>query len=54
MINKSRYKDLGTFENKQKAMLFRNNNYTWYSCYIEKKNGKVKLWVKLPKCVKMN
>ena len=41
--------DLGTFESKDKAMLFRNQKYRWCSCYTEKEKGKTRLWVKLPK-----
>jgi hypothetical protein len=48
-MDKNRYTDLGTFESKDKAMLFRNEKYRWCSCYTEKEKGKTRLWVKLPK-----
>ena len=49
IMNKTRYTDLGTFENKQKAIIFRNENFRWCSCYTEKEKSKTRLWVKLPK-----
>ena len=48
-MNKTRYTDLGTFENKQKAKIFRNEYFRWCSCYTEKEKSKTRLWVKLPK-----
>ena len=55
MIDKEKYIDLGIFENKEKAMKFRNENYKWCSCYTEdasgyldKEKSKIRLWVKLP------
>ncbi len=54
-MDKTRYTDLGIFENKEKAMKFRNENYKWCSCYTEdasgyldKEKSKIRLWVKLP------
>jgi len=48
-MDKNKYTDLGTFENKQKAKIFRNENFRWCSCYTEKEKGKIRLWIKVPK-----
>ncbi len=49
MINIEKYTDLGTFESKQKAMVFRKDNYKWCSCYTKKEKSRTRLWIKLPK-----
>ena len=48
-MDKKRYTELGIFESKQKAMIFRNEKYRWCSCFTETEKSKTKLWVKLPK-----
>lgn len=48
-MDKRLYTDKGIFINKGKAMDFRNKNYRWCSCYTENENGRIRLWIKIPK-----